>query len=549
MKKLSTLLLSFIALSSLSAQNLLVNPSLETWADGKAAPWDFYAAGNANVVYSQETGIVNDGTSAVRIENATNGTTANVSQSYTGELVPGDTYEFSYNYYVVSGDGTDVRIWAGWKSYDNTTSKYVDIEHDWDVLRLGGSSSQDYHPSNTGTWSSYSGETTVPANAKMFDFRVRSYRGSVVIFDNFTFTKKGSSTNPSVTVYPASLDFATTQLNAPASKTFNVKGYNLTGDLSVALSGDNVFTTVSSITKADAEAGYDVNVQYMPTAYGTNAATITINGGGLAQAVTVGLSGSATDPGTITTGNVLVNPSIETWSGGKAEPWDFYAGNNANVVYSQETTIVNDGASAVRIDNPSTGTTANISQSYSDNLIEGNKYALSFDYYVVSGDGTDVRIWSGWKSRNGDTYVDIAHDLDVLRIGSVNSNDYLPSNTGTWSNYKCETTVPAGAAIFDFRVRSYRGSVVIFDNFKLENMTISSIEDEKADAGFNVYATQGYVNVNVSDVDAKFVEVYDILGKQIAKQQLNPELNQVSVPAGQLVIVKVGNVAKKVLTK
>ncbi|MFR9166961.1 MAG: endonuclease [Dysgonomonas sp.] len=357
-------------------------------------------------------------------------------------------------------------------------------------------------------------------------------------------------TDPRITVDPAALSFQTFDLGVAKSNTILVKGYDLTGNIAVNITGDPHFTSITgSISKADAENGYTITVNYTPTAYETNTATLTLNGGGLADDVNVALTGVAKEQGSIVAGNVLINPSFETWSGGKAEPWDFYAGNNANVVYSQETSIVNDGASALRINNPSTGTTANVSQSFSDNLTEGDKYALSFDYYVVSGDGSDVRIWSGWKSKTGTTYTDIDHDHDVLRIGKTNPDDYLPSNTGTWSNYKCETTVPADAATFDFRVRSYRGSVVIFDNFTLANMTHSSIEDGKIDSGINVYTTQGYVNIDVSDTDARFVEIYDVMGRLLIKKEVNGGNNQIAMTSGQLILVKIGNSITKLLTR
>lgn len=262
------------------------------------------------------------------------------------------------------------------------------------------------------------------------------------------------------------------------------------------------------------------------------------------------LFGFAATIGLVSAQNVLGNGSLETWAAGKALPWDFYAGNNATVTYTQEQSIVSEGASAVKVTNPSGGTTANISQFYEGSLTVGDQYEVSFDYYVVSGDETDVRIWSGWKkAKTGSAAdIDIKHDYGVLRVGSDDATQYNPSNIGQWTTYKVQTTVPAGAVVFDFRVRSYKGSVVIFDNFSLVNKSTSGINDNTED-GLNlvVNTTPGFVNVNTED--GQFIEVYNVLGSQLLKVKSVLGVNEIPVQAGQVLIVKVGNQVRKVVTK
>lgn len=251
--------------------------------------------------------------------------------------------------------------------------------------------------------------------------------------------------------------------------------------------------------------------------------------------------------------NLLVNPGFETWTDeSKALPWDFYAGGKKGVVYSQEKSIVSEGTSALRIENPNTtdGGTANLSQIYEGELNVGDTYELSYDYYVVSGDGTDVRLWAGWKkAKTGSAAeIDIDHDYDVLRLKDDKGNGYHPSNTGQWSTYKVETTVPVGAVVFDFRARSYKGSVVIFDNFSLINKSSLGINDNNgSEAKLNVTTTPGFVNVSTED--GQFIEVYNVLGSQLLKVKSVSGVNKIPVQAGQILIVKVGDQAKKVITK
>ena len=242
--------------------------------------------------------------------------------------------------------------------------------------------------------------------------------------------------------------------------------------------------------------------------------------------------------------NLLTNPGFETWEEGNAEPWDFYVYQNENVVFSQETSIVNEGTSAVRVDNPSTGATANVSQQYSTDLTVGETYIVSFRYYVVSGDNTDVRIWAGWKNGSGD----IEHDWDVLRLGGGSTTEYLPSNTGNWSSYSVETTVPAGATLFDFRVRSYKGSVAIFDNcsfVKKEGGETNLISLSKDTPSFFVSGKQ-LMTENVED--GTMVEIYNAVGAKVTTSfvignavELNNTLNK------GIYIIKAGNYTQKIM--
>ena len=88
------------------------------------------------------------------------------------------------------------------------------------------------------------------------------------------------------------------------TQTINVKGYNLTGNISIAKSGANVYSvTPTTISAADAYNGVDVTVTYAPTAAGTTNATLTLTSNG-AEAVTVPITGVA-QPRIPT---VIVNP-------------------------------------------------------------------------------------------------------------------------------------------------------------------------------------------------------------------------------------------------
>ena len=97
---------------------------------------------------------------------------------------------------------------------------------------------------------------------------------------------------PVITANPTSLNFTTTVGNA-VTKTFTVTGTDLTGNVSLAVSGAGYTINKTNITKAEATNGATVTVTYNPTASGSHAGTVTLTSEG-AQPVTVNLNGTAT---------------------------------------------------------------------------------------------------------------------------------------------------------------------------------------------------------------------------------------------------------------
>lgn len=97
---------------------------------------------------------------------------------------------------------------------------------------------------------------------------------------------------------PTSLSFETT-IDVPVTKTFNVKGNELEGDITATLTTNqgNVYSIdASNITVAEAQngTGKDVNVTFNPSTAGTFTGTITLTSA--STTTTVALNGKATKP-------------------------------------------------------------------------------------------------------------------------------------------------------------------------------------------------------------------------------------------------------------
>lgn len=128
----------------------------------------------------------------------------------------------------------------------------------------------------------------------------------------FAFEDSETPATPVITVDPATVDAFSTVVGTPVSKTVNVTGENLTGDITATVSGDDAFTAALENGK--------LTITYNPTAAGNHTATVTLSSTG-AQDVTIALTGTATAPavdyavtmsdnsGAHNYGNVLVNSS------------------------------------------------------------------------------------------------------------------------------------------------------------------------------------------------------------------------------------------------
>lgn len=80
------------------------------------------------------------------------------------------------------------------------------------------------------------------------------------------------------------------------SKNISIKGHNLSGNISLSLSGTNASYFALSQNSADGEAinnGISIVVTYTPTAVGTHTATLVLSGGGLTASHNIHLSGTA----------------------------------------------------------------------------------------------------------------------------------------------------------------------------------------------------------------------------------------------------------------
>lgn len=104
-----------------------------------------------------------------------------------------------------------------------------------------------------------------------------------------------TSTDPNLSspTSGSTIDFGTVNYKQDNKKTISLLGSNLTGDLTLVISGTNATyfsIPVSTISKTNAQTGYNLVVTYNASETGTHNAVLTISGGGITP-TTVNLTG------------------------------------------------------------------------------------------------------------------------------------------------------------------------------------------------------------------------------------------------------------------
>lgn len=114
-----------------------------------------------------------------------------------------------------------------------------------------------------------------------------------------------ASTDPTLTVTPATLTMDPAAVNGSSTKTFTVTGANLTGGITISISGSYYSVSPTTIASGSANGTHTITVTYHPTAAGTHNATVTVSSTGAANQ-TVSVTGTCT---TVYTATWMANGS------------------------------------------------------------------------------------------------------------------------------------------------------------------------------------------------------------------------------------------------
>ena len=182
---------------------------------------------------------------------------------------------------------------------------------------------------------------------------------------------------------------------------------------------------------------------------------------------------------------LVVNGGFETWTDVNTPE-----GYNDIDGLTQESTIVHSGTYSAK----QVGGRSDLSQTV--NIEAGKTYTISLWYYVDTntGDGTDARIWSYW--RTGTTTI--SDNSSELRGPN---NSYFTSEAA-WNEYTVTLTAPASADNLDFEVRTYGDAVVYFDDFSVAETTVALVETPEFTPAEGVYYSTQSVALTCETVGA-----------------------------------------------
>lgn len=117
---------------------------------------------------------------------------------------------------------------------------------------------------------------------------------------------------PSLSVTPADYDWSNVTVGSSATATLSLQGANLNGNVSITSNNPALVPAVTSIAKADVEAGYTLTLTLTPEAAGTGSATVTVKTDGVADQ-TVTYTWTAQAP-VVATPSLSVAQSSYNWS-------------------------------------------------------------------------------------------------------------------------------------------------------------------------------------------------------------------------------------------
>ena len=248
----------------------------------------------------------------------------------------------------------------------------------------------------------------------------------------------GALTDPRITVNPSTLTMNTT-VGTPATATFTVTGANLTGNVTLSVSGSNAFSlNTTSISATQAANGVTVTVTYNPSAAGSNEATVTLTSTD-AESVTVKLNGTA-EPAPLETyppvmleaSNITSTSFTATWTdqtpAANVESYTLYVSNEPfKPEVAQLETV--DWSSSATVPTGWTASGLKYWSSTSSCYLSTDGYVKSKTYDLTGYDKVTVRVYSEYyNNNNAANSITVATSKDSKTLG-VTSTSY------TWHTF------------------------------------------------------------------------------------------------------------------
>ena len=337
----------------------------------------------------------------------------------------------------------------------------------------------------------------------------------------------------------STLDFGTVSYQQNNTKTISVLGSNLTGDLTLALSGADVTyfsIPVSTITKANAQAGYSLVITYNAPVIGSHNAILTISGGGITTA-TVNLTGNAVGCQNLSYSapfSSTMEPFIQ-FSVNGAQTWSWRSADYGVVMSGYANTTNNANEDWL------------ISPSIDLTTYEG--VVLSFQHTINKGVVTNMQtentVWISNNYTSGNPTAATWTKLTIPTYPAGNDWNFVASGNVQIPSEKCQANTFIGF--------KYISTTSASATWEIKDLAISgtckatSVESLSKKFKHNVF-TQNKI-INISNLENEDVIIYDVYGKNIFSQKNAYGKISVNSISSGIYIVKAGNELQKTIVK
>lgn len=384
-----------------------------------------------------------------------------------------------------------------------------------------------------------------------------------------------SSSTPAISS-PSTHGFATIVANTSATENINIKGANLTSDITIAGLTAPFSTTVTTITKEQAmtEAGFDIPVTFAPTSKGEFNTKLTITCADLTTPLEVNISAIAfaveevaniTELRTKWTGTVdpttyykITGESLVSFANGK----NYYMQDNQSglLVYDVNTLIspalaINDGVKGITgklelynnmlelIVNEPTAEIITNNNTITPVTVAAADFIANFSQYegrLVKIANVEFALADGIKTFKND--VDPSKNAESLNVTSEGTSFVV--RTFASSDYAGKI-IPTTSSVTGLAVL-YNTTKQLSPRFKADIASLSTAIETPTLAEGSVFVSNGQIVVKAETAGA-LIEVYNIGGQRLVSQVAEAGRNPITLAKGQIYVVKVGNLVKKVV--
>jgi hypothetical protein len=365
-----------------------------------------------------------------------------------------------------------------------------------------------------------------------------------------------------------------TKAGVTQTQNLTLTGKNLSGDLTVALAnttGTAFSTTVTTVTKVNALAGFAIPVVYTPTAIGVDTATITISGGGLAENLIVKVAGSA-----------FVPVSVADLAALRAA---YVADQSATIIYeitgeltvtfvqsSGNSKYVQDATGGLLIYDTQGKITTTFAAGYGMTGLMGTltEYGKVLEIVPV----LDASVSSTTKPvvpveltiPQAKTDKERYESMLVLFKGLSKSSTTTATTWGTAktnfnfvngtdtivlrTNYTgldymtASTNIPTVATDYAGVLLEYNGTLQFCPRSSSDIGYVNALTEIQVNEAF-VCGANGVLNVKASQ--GQLIEVYSLIGVRVVRSIAEEGINTFNLGKDQLYLVKVGNTTAKIV--